>query len=69
METTMKLNQREETTLRFRRLLEGTFSFGDAVQRLLKEGLSEGKATLVAAAHAPKLYNEWCRSGRPDTRR
>ena len=64
---TMKLNQKEETTLRFRRTLEGSPSFGDAVNRLMKqEGLSDAKAVLQVAKMKPALYNQWVRSGRPD---
>ena len=66
METTMKLNT-SERTLRFRRILEGSGSFGDAVQRLVKEeGMSDAKAVREVARLKPSLYNQWCRSGRPD---
>jgi hypothetical protein len=63
----MKLNEKETKTLRFRSILEGSSAFGDAVHRLMEEErMSEGKAIAVAARHSQKLYNKWCRSGRPD---
>jgi hypothetical protein len=63
----MKLNEKEEKTVRFRSILEGSASFGEAVQRLIEEeAMGEGKAITIAARHSQKLYNKWCRAGRPD---
>jgi hypothetical protein len=69
MEQKLKLNPSEETHLRLRSICEGSSTFGDAVQRLVKdESMSEGKAILVARKHAGGLYTQWCQAGRPDIR-
>jgi hypothetical protein len=64
---TLKLNQDEEQAFKLRQLVENSFSFPDAVRRVMNErGVSEGKARILVAKSGKKggsLYSEFRRAG------